>query len=155
MKRILFLLASISTIVGCRDKTSLKENKVFFPNGKLKLLYYTENDKKNGDRFEYDRQGNLITKFKFKNDVQCDTAFYYYADGKLNEFQIFKEGKRVGNMVRYWPNGAVQIKSQFINNLQDGLYVKLDSIGDTLITINYRMGKILEVKNDEAFQKLK
>jgi antitoxin component YwqK of YwqJK toxin-antitoxin module len=155
MKSILILLMSTLILAGCDNKSSLKENKVNYPNGKLKLLYYTQNDKKNGDRFEYDQQGNLITKFKFKDDVQCDTAFYYYPDGKLNEFQIFKEGKRVGNMVRYWPNGAVQIKSQFINNLQDGLYVKLDSIGDTLITINYRMGKILEVKNDEAFQKLK
>jgi len=155
MKRILFLLVSISTIVGCRDKTSLKENKVFFPNGKLKLLYYTENDKLNGDRFEYDLQGNLITKFKFKNDVQCDTAFYYYPNGKLNEYQIFKEGKREGNMERYWPNGSIQIKSQFKNNQQDGLYFKLDSLGDTLITINYRMGGILKVNQGKAIQRLK
>ncbi|MBP6625623.1 MAG: hypothetical protein KA198_10650, partial [Chitinophagaceae bacterium] len=102
-----------------------------------------------------DLQGNLITKFKFKNDVQCDTAFYYYPNGKLNEYQIFKEGKREGNMERYWPNGSIQIKSQFKNNQQDGLYFKLDSIGDTLITINYRMGGILKVNQGKAILRLK
>jgi antitoxin component YwqK of YwqJK toxin-antitoxin module len=68
--------------------------------------------------------------------VRTDTAvIHYYADGTPRFlFPITESGedRRNGVVIRWHPNGQIQVKGQYKNGWQNGLWIEYDSLGNEI-----------------------
>ena len=44
----------------------------------------------------------------------------YYENGQKKEETLYKDGKKNGSGIRWYPNGQIAQKGNFLNDMQDG-----------------------------------
>ena len=65
----------------------------------------------------------------------------FYDDGTLRTVERYWEGRLHGEVVLYWPNGALKRKCAFLNGVREGLDQMWSETGQLLDEGSYRLGK--------------
>ena len=69
------LLTCVSSLVACSDKEEIIEK---YNNGKVKAIYYKQNNLLSGEFKSYYKDGKLKAEHIYKNGVKVDSSVYYY-----------------------------------------------------------------------------
>ncbi|MGN8225673.1 toxin-antitoxin system YwqK family antitoxin [Gracilimonas sp. BCB1] len=82
----------------------------------------------------YDKSGNLTSY-----TVRTDTSFVqYYADGQPRfKFPYSEVGPRSGKVMRWHPNGQIQVTGQYKDGEQSGVWIEYDSLGNEIKRESY------------------
>lgn len=70
---------------------------------------------------------------------------YYYPDGTLKTVEFYREGKLEGEILLYWPNGALKRRCFFCAGVRHGVDQMWSDAGQLLDEGNYHEGKSIGV----------
>jgi antitoxin component YwqK of YwqJK toxin-antitoxin module len=79
--------------------------KVYYPSGKLEIVYEYENGKLNGTTRQYYENGVLKTETRYRDDKRQGMAKYYYPSGMLMARIEYRDDVQVGVPRFYDENG--------------------------------------------------
>lgn len=121
---------------GKREGTA----ETFYPNGQRKSQSTFLHDQLNGQKWNYDENGSLISIFNYKNnklhgafwkleqelhcygifenDEQTDFEWKIYPHGVAYQFSSYKDGKIHGNSYTYAENGTLQSYEQYYKGIK-------------------------------------
>ncbi|MFN2422611.1 MAG: toxin-antitoxin system YwqK family antitoxin [Cryomorphaceae bacterium] len=111
------------------NEVKVGEALYYYPTGELNKRIPFENGKEQGDGFEFDREGRIITLLSYRE------GFLRTAD-KVNRFDT--QGKKRGPWVRFHPNGVLAYEGRFMNDMKNGIFKTYDKRGDLLTLEKYR-----------------
>ncbi len=105
--------------INRRDQNNLKQGRwyTFYDNGNVQLEGIYKDDKKDGYFKEYAENGDLISVWKYINDVKqenaeeitkLDVQNEYYSDGKLKASGTFRNGVQEGIRREYSKDGEIE-----------------------------------------------
>ena len=92
---------------------------------------------------EYDFEGKLISKDKYKNGRLDGLAELYHDNSQLNSRLNFKEGREDGLAEFYFENGQLERKGSYIKGKQDGLWELFYHTGALASKILYKNSKVV------------
>ena len=95
-----------------------------FPNTELPhyIIQYQEG-KKNGLYMEFNKEGYIIKKVDYKNDLIDGTLFEWARSGRLVKKQEYKDGQLDGRTVICYDNGFLQEESEYKEGKKHGVTV--------------------------------
>jgi len=108
--------------------------KVFYKNGKIKLIKHYKNDVEEGLYKEYDTDGNLITIAKYRNGIMTERQTFNRYD---------KQGLKQGLWKEFYPNDVVKREMFYTNNKLNGFVKTYDSLGNIISIEKYDMGVLV------------
>ena len=79
-------------------------SKGFYPTGELRYVYKIVNGKNHGTTIEFDKKGNKISEFTYKNGILISIQTLY-STGKVKYKYRMVNGKRHGKTIGYDKNG--------------------------------------------------
>lgn len=100
---------NISSEFNIKDKKMSGVNKVYYPNGKLHQYNNYRNDMRNGLCVEYfNDEGNSISSEAFyRNDTIIGAYYKYYANGVIEQLEIYDQSGNVLRHTEYYANGTM------------------------------------------------
>jgi len=138
------------------------EGKIFYPTGKLKMVFNFTNGEINGDSISYYENGNISGKTPFKsgsidgynysyydnnqlrrktylknNEVIDQTVDIFNYDGKVVSQIIYKNGKRNGLFISYDDDGTLKFKQNLIDDKKNGITIHYHKNGQVFSETNY------------------
>ena len=122
MKRFIFLIGLIVSIVACKKQVIEKVESTYDNGDKKKVCYY----EKDGDKEviveekQYHKNGEFKMGGKFKEGLRDGEWKAYFDNGKLQSEGFFKSGKREGMAKVYFPNGQLMYEGQYKDDKQVG-----------------------------------
>ena len=81
-----------------------------------------EKGKRNGEWLAFEKNGQLLYQFNYKNGLPDGLWKSFYKGGRLKSEGYFKKGQRIGNSKTYYLNGKLEISSSHENGKFEGLY---------------------------------
>lgn len=121
----------------------------FFPEGQLKRELPYKKDKKEGQGFEYEINGRIITLLNYKADVLTK---------KRSINQIDDLGQKQSTWMTFYKNRALKVEGPYINDLKNGYWKFYTSKGNLIKVEKWIMGILQEnaeeVAKIEIIQKL-
>ncbi|MEI9958663.1 MAG: hypothetical protein WDM90_20670 [Ferruginibacter sp.] len=76
----------------------------------------------------------------FKNGQESGVWKKKYADNTLEETREFKDGKKVGEYLAFWPNGHKKLQYEFANGEYEGTCYEWNVDGQLVKEANYKAG---------------
>jgi antitoxin component YwqK of YwqJK toxin-antitoxin module len=157
------------TVFNQTDSKDMKQGywKKFYPNGNLMYRGLFKDDKPVGEMKRYFESGNLKATLIF--DEKSDYAaariyyedgtlasdgfysgskkdstwnYYSYYDGKLKSRESYKEGMKDGFSLQYYPGGSLFDKTEWRNDLKDGIWEQYFEDGSVSLRATYKDGKL-------------
>jgi uncharacterized protein len=115
--------------INRKDKNNLKQGRwyTFYDNGKIRQEGMYKDDKKNGYFKEYTEDGDLISVFKYVNDVKQEEA------EEITKLDVQKE---------YYPNGKVKVSATYRNGIPEGIRREYNHDGQIVKSFLYKNGII-------------
>lgn len=128
-KQIVISFLIFALLAGC----NAQPEKIYYPDGTLKIEYYAKGNKLYGPykayypngiiKIEsiyeddvriyakrYYENGNIKEIINYKNGIINDSAFFFYENGQLKQKVFYKDGKAEGLMIDYYENGNILSK---------------------------------------------
>jgi antitoxin component YwqK of YwqJK toxin-antitoxin module len=115
-----------SAAVNADDIVMIEMYKEYYEDGKLKLAGGLDNGRKSGIFREYDKEGNIINGYIFKNDTllaegiiegngifQGPWKTYYKGTDKIKSEGIYLDGAKDGKWLFYYPNGKKEQEGNY------------------------------------------
>ncbi|MBN2213077.1 MAG: toxin-antitoxin system YwqK family antitoxin [Bacteroidales bacterium] len=157
------------TIFNQTGSKGLKQGywKKFYPNGNLMYEGCFKDDKPTGEMKRYFESGNLKAILIFDENTGYAKASIYYEDGalasegyylnsekdsvwsyysyydhKLKSRETYKKGIKHGFSYEYYPEGGCFEKTQWKNNLKDGIWEQYYEDGSVRLRAAYIQGKL-------------
>jgi len=145
--RFILMLISIIVLNGCMQPV---RNDIFL----YRTINSTSPDLKavNGIIYLKDSlfNGTIFTLFpnstdtaaimNFKNGQESGIWKKKYTDNSLAETREFKDGKKVGVYLAFWPNGHKKLQYEFVNGEYEGTCYEWNVDGQLVKEANYRAG---------------
>lgn len=138
MKKLLFLLLVIPSIVLSQKETIVKE---FYDNGQLYEITTYVNGVKNGVYERYYENGQLDIKTNYLNGEMDGYWYGYYISGKLQGKSYFKNGVKEGESIWYYSNGQIHWQWNFKNGKKHGSSKDFLDDGSIFNENNYYYGE--------------
>jgi antitoxin component YwqK of YwqJK toxin-antitoxin module len=157
------------TIFNQTDSRGLKQGywKKYYPNGNLMYKGFFRDDKPVGEMKRYFKSGNLKAILVFNENSYYAKARVYYEDGtlasegyysdsekdsiwkyysyydqKLKSSETYKNGVKQGFSYEYYPNGNCFEKTEWKNNMKDGIWEQYFDDGSLRLKAAYTDGKL-------------
>ncbi len=113
--------------INRRDKDHLKQGKwcEFYPSGNLKQEGNFRDDKKDGYFKEYAENGDLITVFKYLDDIRQEEA------AEIKKLDIRNE---------YYPGGKLKSSGTSRDGISEGIYREFDTTGAIIASKIFHLG---------------
>lgn len=126
--------------------------------GRAVAVFYHENGhkmsvgiyrdmKKDSIWTNYGPSGRLSTKETFKNDVLHGQTVVFFVPEELedkstriSEIFLYDNGKLEGEYTKYFENGNVHMKGQYVNGAKDGLWTEYHLNGNRAAVYSYKNG---------------
>jgi len=108
--------------------------------GKLSTITAYVEGKLNGNYFEFDDRGYLVTQASFIND-QLDGKVIKYKYGKAIEISNYKKGLLHGKKSLFHRNGNLQEEIDYNNDVIDGSMKFYNESGDLTMEYTYKNGE--------------
>lgn len=112
----------------------VNDARFYYPTGELQKVVPFAEGKENGEGFEYDREGRVITLLAYKD------GFLRRAD-QVNRYD--NAGKKRGPWVSFHPNGVLAMEGYYMNDKKNGIFKKYDKRGDLISLVKYRDGEVV------------
>jgi uncharacterized protein len=90
----------------------------------------------------YNKNGKILQKRDFKNNVLYGDERSYYADGTLKTSGHYIEGKLNSLYTEYFPSGDISAQGNFKDGKMDGISVKFKSPEKPDFKMNYKNGVV-------------
>lgn len=118
----------------------------YHPNGAPHIEAEYRNNSLSGAYREFDRDGTLVLESVLEDSLLVGPYRTYYS---LNETpgqrkpQIktegtYKNGKKTGTMISYFPNGQVAIRQNYQDDKLEGAYQEFDPSGELIVETTYK-----------------
>lgn len=105
----------------------------YFGDGSIKMIIPYVNDKKQGNGFEYDEKGKIISVLRFRNNNLIEKE-------EINRMD--EDGKKNGIWKEFYKNDILKEEKTYLNGKLDG-YVKLyNEEGKLISAIKYENGEV-------------
>ncbi len=117
-----------------QDDIRIDKILTYYPTGELKQQVRLENGKENGDGYEYDTEGRIITLLEYKD------GFLKKAE-QINRFD--SRGKKRGIWMSYHPNGILAEEGTYMNDKKNGIFKYFDRKGELINLEKYRDGELV------------
>ncbi|SCA63595.1 hypothetical protein SCG7109_AT_00060 [Chlamydiales bacterium SCGC AG-110-M15] len=133
----------------------------WYENGTTSLVEHYRNGEKDGPTLRWAPDGKVSPKLTHSSDLKpretpSDTlqpSPSKKLEGKIIEYDSenpdtillelnYKDNKLHGTQVALYPSGAVKLRANFTNGVQDGGWVWLDEEGEILESSHYKNGKL-------------
>ena len=108
---------------------------LYYPDGKIQQTISYNGDRKEGLSKEYDKYGNVITLFEYRNDFLISRQKINREDDK---------NLKQGEWIDFYPNGLVKSEKTFKDDLLHGYYKEYDNRGRLVLTMLYENGAIVK-----------
>jgi len=115
--------------------------RIYYPDGKIKLTIPFTEGKKEGLSREYDSEGKIITLMEYNNDFLISRERINHTDAN---------GLRQGEWLEFYPDGSVKTEKNYRNDLLHGYYKEYDEKGRLLVTLLYDNGKVTGTEIDNG-----
>jgi len=96
--------------------------------------------KLNGNFFEFDSRGYMVTQASFLNDI-LDGRLIKYKFGKIIEEANYSNGKLNGKKITFNRNGNIQEEIEYKNGVLDGKMKYYNDKQELIMEYTYRNGK--------------
>ncbi len=106
----------------------------YYPTGEKQRVVPFSEGKENGDGFEYDLEGTIITLLNYR-DGNLRRA------DKINRYD--NRGNKRGPWIYYHPNGIIAEEGFYMNDKKNGIFKAYDKKGDLLTLEKYRDGELV------------
>jgi antitoxin component YwqK of YwqJK toxin-antitoxin module len=73
-----------------------------------------------GRLYGLNKKGDTTFIREYKNGLENGISKQFYEDGKLAEIRFYKDGKKTGEHLAYWPNGNKKFAYHFKDDLFEG-----------------------------------
>ncbi|WP_299441162.1 toxin-antitoxin system YwqK family antitoxin [uncultured Aquimarina sp.] len=111
-------------------RTPKSNQKVFYyPNGSIKEVRETANNKLNGSWKFFYANGQLKKEGNFLNDKTHGLWKIYYSNGALLFIEHYKNGKESGIWKAFHPDGKINIEGEFIKGKRQGQWKVYNELG--------------------------
>ena len=126
--------------INRRDQNNLKQGRwyIFYDNGNVKVEGIYKDDKKEGYFKEYAENGDLVSVWKYINDVKQEDA---------------EEVTKVDVQNEYYPDGKLKASGTYRNGIPEGIRREYSKEGEIERSFIYRNGYVIGegiVKEDGA-----
>lgn len=138
MRKLLFLLLVIPSIVLSQKETTVKE---FYDNGQLYMITTYVDGIENGVYERYYENGQLDIKVNYLNGEWEGYFYSYYNDGTLQIKSYYKNGEKDGESIMYWSNGQIHWQNNFKNGEKHGSSKDFQADGSIFNENNYYYGE--------------
>lgn len=118
----------------------------YYPTGEVQRKVPYVDGEQNGDGFEYDVDGRIITLLNYRE------SNLRRAD-KINRFD--NQGNKRGPWVYYHPNGVVSQEGYYMNDKKNGIFKTYDKRGDLLTIEKYRDDELITDSEDAVILDLR
>lgn len=136
--------------------------KEFHSNGELRVkVRFNKKGEKTGNIFVYDKNGQGVSRYQYKNDKKHGTIVHYYQDKSIKSVRNFYNGLLHGCWTKYFVSGGIEKQYYYENNLRHGPFQKSTMKGDNTIRVeglykfNYKDGNEIHYENNVVFKILK
>lgn len=111
----------------------------YFGNGKIKNVVPYVNNKKHGVGYEYDNDQNIITIFRYRNNVLIEHE-------NINRFN--DENQKNGVWKEFYENGILKEEKNYLNGKLNGYFKLYNESGKLLEVYKYKNGEVDLSSND-------
>src|SRR5574344_1055263 len=142
MKKIIIIVLFYPILLFGQDFNKIYYNTDWEVTSKINSIYYRTSDfidsllafdGKIEDRYALNNQLEMIGYYK--NGKKNGEFIFYYPNGDIRLIANYLNNYRNGNWKEFYPNGCVKIEAKYINNLE--LLIQLnDSSGNSVINDN-------------------
>lgn len=118
----------------------------YCPEGYILYSYPYKNDKRSGEGYEYDKDGNIISIITYHRGYLIDKI-------KIN--RIDEKGQKQGRWIEFYPSGVRKNEVQYTDGKINGIYRKYDASGRAISEQRFVNGEpftINKSNNDEKTQ---
>jgi hypothetical protein len=115
-----------------------KVYKEYYDNRRLKSIYFSSNDKKNGIFKEYYENGKPKMICTYIDDIKNGTVKTYYNNGQVFYICNYIDGKIDGIYMQYHMNGQLWIDTFYKNSELNGTYKEYDMNGKLIRLKDYK-----------------
>ena len=135
-----------------------------FDNGQLECERQYKNGLMDGTFKAWVKDSKLMFKTNFKNGTGTEKLYHY--SGKLKEKIKYKDGKRDGPYMYWWPHSdQLKVEGNYANGLKEGSWRSWDGLGNPSTEYKYKNGKpvfhkkwdgtgrIISIYNDSLLRK--
>lgn len=123
---------------GLRDGVFIEYNMA----GKRHLSYTYKAGVLEGERCDYDSNGNIETRGYLKNSVYDSTFTEYYSGGAKYWEGTCRNGLFQGEYTAYHANGVVKEKGMYSNDVREGTVYGFTTDGRKYYSAGYKNGKL-------------
>ena len=142
MKKIIIIVLFCPVLLFGQDFNKIYYNTDWEVTSKINSIYYRTSDfidsllafdGKIEDRYALNNQLEMIGYYK--NGKKNGEFIFYYPNGDIRLIANYLNNYRNGNWREFYPNGCVKIETEYVNNLE--LLIQLnDSSGNSVINDN-------------------
>lgn len=84
-------------------------------------------------------------QMEFKDGVRANGNSYgWYYDGSIKQIMGWKDGKKHGANIRFYPNGMITDQWHYSNGIRDGVWLSRNPKGSIISEGTYINGKLLD-----------
>lgn len=122
----------------------IANNITYYKNG-MKMAEGRYNDKKKDGIWKYyidEKNNRLVSSENYDNGILDGESSTYYPDsGKPAEIIFYKNGRKNGKLIKYFPEGQLMTESQYLNGEPIGDFIHYHPNGQIQITGKYKNGE--------------
>ena len=105
----------------------------FYNNGKIQYKIKCKDNIREGEAYEFDKEGNLTALLEYRNDFLINRTPVNRTDTK---------GQRTGTWVELHDNGKIKRQANYVNGLPNGVTKEFSPTGKIIKVDSYVNGKI-------------
>lgn len=126
-----------------KDDQPIGKFKYYYPNDSLRAVMIFRNDGKTAYARLFHMNGKRMAEGKYVSKELKDSIWTYYDElGTLLSRETYKNGKKNGTCYVYLPDGDVSEIRNFVDDVQDGLFIEYFTAKQMKSKATYSKGQI-------------
>lgn len=134
-----YLVSKELYVNGLREGTSF----YYDISGYVKYTFSYKSDKRSGDGQEFDKNGLVITMFRYHNGYEVETIRVNRRDD---------QGRKQGKWMEFYPSGSKMTEYNYLNGVLHGYFREFDINGKILNEKRYVNGELYVPKVEEEIK---
>jgi antitoxin component YwqK of YwqJK toxin-antitoxin module len=120
---------------------------IYDKSGKLLEENYWNKGEKTGTWKTYWLNGKVKSKEVFDSTGIFSTQTFFYENGKRQTLTTFSKNKKNGRIAEWFPNGMQNTEGNFVDDVQDGIWMFRMPDLKTVTVVVFRKGEEVSAKN--------
>lgn len=113
----------------------------YYYDGKPFIIEHYVKDSLDGQRCFFEENNILKSIIMYENGIRQGCTFYFDSqDGTLNVIEYYRDNKREGESIGFYPNGSIYFKMNYKNDDLDGERIIYSETGEIIVHDYYEKG---------------